>query len=435
MADFGVTPEGFVVKGLDTVLAEAVGRARQAFGADVDLSPTSPLLKILQVTAAEDALLWQCLEDLYYSRFVSTAVGGDLDLLGEDLGVARRHRRASGEVTFTVSQAQPGRRYTLPAGTVVVTDPPVRAFHTTAAAHLDTATTDVTVAAVAFDEGPDGDVPAAAITGIDPDHRARALVIGPPATIAVTNAAPFTGGAEPEPEEDYRDRLLGRPRNLWTLDAARAAVLDVPGVTDALLTDLLGGVDVSQSYFNLFAFGRRRFSGQPRPAEPYFFDVVVAHDPYRPWRTEGAVTGVLERVTDALDRVRPAGVHPNVVQADHIDVGVRAEVVLRPGYDEQGTLAALLSRVAAGIGRLRLGGDVLYSQVMRAFAEQPGVIDVRGLRLRRCAPVFGRIGLGSVAYQEGTVEAAAGESLIMGPREIAVFQLDSALIDVAVSAP
>ena len=57
------------------------------FGDDVDLTATSPLRKILEVTAAEDAGLWRRLEDLYYARFLSSAVGDDLDLLGEDVGV------------------------------------------------------------------------------------------------------------------------------------------------------------------------------------------------------------------------------------------------------------------------------------------------------------------------------------------------------------
>ena len=68
------------------------------FGTDVDLTSTSPLRKLIEVTAAEDGELWKRMEDLYYSSFVSTAVGDALDLLGGDIGVARRAGIAAGTV-------------------------------------------------------------------------------------------------------------------------------------------------------------------------------------------------------------------------------------------------------------------------------------------------------------------------------------------------
>jgi Baseplate J-like protein len=209
-------------------------------------------------------------------------------------------------------------------------------------------------------------------------------------------------------------------------------VLDVPGVIDVLLSDPLGGVDVSQSYFNLFLFGQRPFSSERRLGEPYFFDVVVAHEFARPWRTQGPVTGVYEQVVAAVDRVRPVGIHPNVVEADHIEVGVRAQVIIQPGYDTQALLAAFSERLAAGVGALKLGGDVLFSQVMRLFVEQPGVVDVQDMHLRRCPPAFGQITFGQVPFQTEVLEAGAGENLVMGPTEIAVFRLDSELIDLEV---
>ena len=45
-----------------------------------------------------------------------------------------------------------------------------------------------------------------------------------------------------------------------------------------MISDPLGGVDVSQSYFGVFTFGKRLFSAERRLGEPYFVDVVVAHD-------------------------------------------------------------------------------------------------------------------------------------------------------------
>jgi hypothetical protein len=84
--------------------------------------------------------------------------------------------------------------------------------------------------------------------------------------------------------------------------------------------------------------------------------------------------------------------------------------VVQPGADGPALLASVRQRLAGDLGALRLGGDVLHSQVVRAFVEQPGVLDVQGLHLRRIP-----------AGPGGQVEAAVGENLLMGPTELAVF--------------
>jgi hypothetical protein len=440
MADFGVTAEGFVIKPFDVILDESRQRAQQMFGANVDLSPTSPLLKILQLVAAEDAALWQHLEDLYYSGFASTAVGDELDLLGENVGLARRFLFAVGEVTITVNNPQPNRVYVLPEGTRLVTaTPPALAFGTTDEILLDATTPQRRVGVQAFARGKASDLPAATALQVDTVYARLHLGLHPSTTLAVARVGDFAGGAVPEGDNDYRERLLGLPRNLWTLGSVRATILEVDGVNDVRLSDPLGGVDVSQTYFNLFDFGKRLFGSERRLGEPYFFDVVVAHDFAWPWRTEAIpplvapVEGVFERVTKAVDRVRPIGIHPRVVEADHIEVGVRARVLIASGYDREALRTALKDRLARDVGALKLGGDVLFSQVMGAFVELSGVVDVQDMHLRRCPPAFGRITFGPVRFQSVVIEEPGGENLSMAPTEIAVFRLDSDLIDIEVT--
>lgn len=438
MTDFGVTADGFVLKPFGAVLDDSRARARAVFGASVDLGPTSPLEKILELTAAEDAALWQRLEELYYSAFASSAVGDELDLIGENVGLPRRNLHSSGTVTLTaVSPPKPDRRYTLPEGAVFATTsaPAGITFHTTEAVTLvgTTPLSDVTLQA--FDEGPAGDLPVNATLRLDPVFALVYLQMQAPTTVNAVVTQAFSGGVDTEPDEDYRARILGLPRNIWTVDSVRAAALSVPGVVDVAISDPLGGVDVSQSYFNLFKFDERLFSGERRLGEPYFFDVVVAHEFARPWRTDtipglaSPVTGIYEQVLAAVDRVRPVGIHPNIVQADHIEVGVRAEVVVDAGYDAQALRAAFKQRLTGYIGELKLGGDVLFSQVMRALVDQPGVVDVQHMHLRRCPPAFGRITFGAVPFQSAVIEAPAGESLELGPTEVAIFRLDSDLTE------
>lgn len=431
MTEFGVTPSGFVLKPLDAILSDSFDRARSMFP-DVDLTSTSVLRKILETAAAEDGELWKRLEDLYYGNFVATAIGDTLDLLGGDIGLARAQLPSTGTVLITLTNPAGDREYVLPEGAVVVTADPVRAFGTVAPVTLDRENTTATVGVVAFEPGPAGNVAIGAITGIDPTYRSIFLADIGSAGFTVTNPAPTTGGTGTEPDASYRNRLLGLARNLWTVEAVAQAALGVSGVVDVVLSDPLGGVDVSQSYFDLFNFDQRAFSSERRAGEPYFFTVVVAHDFRVPWHTIGPVPGVFERVTTAVDAVRPIGIHANIVEADHIEVGVRATLVIAPGSDAVALLSAVRQRLASDIGGLRLGGDVLYSQVVRAFVEQPGVLDVQGLHLRRAPAAFGRITFGDVPFQQVLAEAAVGENLVMGPTELATFVPGNDSLDVTV---
>jgi Baseplate J-like protein len=428
--DYGVTENGFVVKGFDVLLADSIARAQAMFGSDVDLTSTSPLRKLIEVTAAEDGELWKSMEDLYYSSFASSAVGDALDLVGGDVGVPRRAGISAGSVRFTLTDAVPGRSYTIPEATVVVTaDSPPVAFATGSALVLDATTTTGDVGVQAYLRGPSGDVAAGAVIGVDPAFAEVYLGDFAPATLAVTNQAAFAGGTTPEDDDDYRGRLVGISRDLWTVQSVTQAVLGVEGVLDVMISDPLGGVDVSQSYFGVFTFGTRLFSEERGLGEPYFVDAVVAHTYAWPWRTTGVVPGVADQVQAAVDLVRPIGVHVNVVEADHIDVGVRARVTVAPGQDVDALAAAIRARLAQDIGGLRLGADVLFSQVMAALVEQVGVVDVQQLHLRRSPPAFGRITFGNVLQQSVTIEAAVGDNLTMGPTELAVFQPDTDLVD------
>ena len=429
MAGFGVNNEGFNLKGFDIILSESLDRAAQMFGPGIDLTITSPLRKLLEVTSAEDAELWKRMEDVYYSNFVSTALGDNLDLLGEDVGLQRRALFASGDVTMTITNPVPGRNYTIPEGAMIVTPAPQQSFYTTAAVVLSSASPVATVKVQAFERGPQSNLLANSPLEIDPTYKQLYLNTFAAATITLQHTQPLSGGELFESDDEYRNRLLGLPRNIWTLESVRRAILDLSGVIDVLLFDPLGGVDVSQSYFNLFQFNQRLFSRERSIGEPYFFDIVVAHEFVWPWRTTGSVPGIFERVSAAIDRVRPIGIHPHLVEANHIDVGVRAKVIIQGGYDPQALLASIKQRLANDIGALQQGGNVLYSQVICAFVDQPGVVDVQQLHLRRCPPAFGRITFGAVPHQSGIIEVAVGENLVMGATELAVFRSDSDLID------
>jgi uncharacterized phage protein gp47/JayE len=433
MTGYGVTPAGFVVKPFADILGAKLDLARSLFGADADLRSSSALRKILDIVSAEDQEHWKALEGAYYANFVSTAMGDALDLLGDDLGLQREFQQASGQVVFTLAGEAPGRNYTLPAGTLVETAAPVIRFRTTGSITLSAGQKTATAAASAVLFGPSGNIPAAAIVQINPLYGAHYLSLGT-ATIAAANPAPFTGGELLADDETYRARLLRLPRNLFTIEAVSAAALNVDGVRDCRLSDPLGGVDVSLSIFDTFVFARRRFGQARFLGTPYFFDVLVAPQPGYVWETIGTVTGLRDAVAAAIDAVRPIGIFPNIRLADAVTVGVRANIITRPGMDLAGIGAALKSAFEQRIAGLGLGGAVLASEVLRDLLNVAGVVDVQNLHLRRYPPAFGSILFGDrEQFQSAVIEAETSANLALTANEIATFRYDSQLIDLGVS--
>jgi len=433
MPDYGVTSEGFVIKPFTTILQDKFDRAQSMFGADVDLQSSSALRKLLEITSAEDQELWKGMEQFYYSNFLSTASGGALDLLGDDMGVQRRFLYSQGNATLTLSNQAPGKTYNLPTGTLLETDAPVQRFRTLALAAVSDQSKKTVVAVEALERGPDGDVAAAAINKINVEYAEHHLDLGA-ATIAVSNDAPTSGGDFQEDDASYRRMLLGYPRTVWTLDAVRRAVLAVDGVRDCRVFDPLGGLDVSQSIFNVFAFSERRFGTQRLLGSPYYFDILVAIYPGFLWENQMGIAGLQETITEAISDVRPISIFPNISRANSVIVGLRADIRIKPGHDGNGIVASIKERLAQRVAAQTLGSSVLYSEVQCDCMAVSGVVDVQGLHLRRCPPLFSSVTFGNrLLFQSEVIEEAVGENIDLLPNEIPEFQVDSALIALEVS--
>jgi hypothetical protein len=321
----------------------------------------------------------------------------------------------------------------LPEGTVIETAAqPQISFRTTQPVTLSTQTqTTVAVGVQAAARGPAGNLAANQALQLDPAWATLHLNLGG-ATVTPTNAQPFSGGELLESDADYRARLLGVPRTLWTQDALLAAILDLDGVRAAAVFDPLGGVDVSQTYFNLFLFGQRAFSLPRQVGSPYYFDVVVAAEPGWPWTTgSGSIPGVYDGVLEAVRQWRPVSIFPNILEANQVDVGLRAQLVVQAGHDQDAVRGQILDALHTSVNSLRLGLGILYSDVMTLARTTPGVVDVQNLHLRRCPPGFAGINFGGGVFGQ-SVELAVGENITLTPDEVAVFTFDSQLSDIQV---
>jgi Baseplate J-like protein len=431
---FGVTSDGFVLKGLDQIIADQQARAKAMFGEDVDLTSGSALRKVLDAVASEAHELWRSLEAQYYASFVTTAQGPSLDLLGTDLGLRRRQLQARGQVILTLAGGAQRRRYVLPQGTVIetVTTQPPLSFRTTEFAILTADAPTATVAVQAVQRGPAGNLAANQELQLEPAWARSHLNLGS-ATVKPTNPQALSGGDLVESDAVYRARLLGVPRTIWTPDALLAQLLDVDGVRDAAIFDPLGGVDAGQDYFNTFLFGQRPFSLPRQISSPYFFDVVVALEPGWPWTKEdGNIPGAYETVSDTVRQWRPVSIFPNIVQANQVDVGIRATLVIQAGHDPDAIKGQVLSAIHANVNNLRLGGGLRYSDVLLLARTAPGVVDVQNLHLRHCPAAFAEVNFAGALFGR-SVELAVGENLVLAPDEIAQFSLDATLTDIQVA--
>jgi uncharacterized phage protein gp47/JayE len=433
---YGVTPQGFIVKPFQAILNDAFARAQLSFGPDIDLRSSSSIRKIIELGCLDAGLLWMALDDVYHSGFTSTAVGGALDLLGADLGRQRASTQATGQATFKLGPAAlPGSVLTLPPGTLVDTaQPGAVSFRLATTVTLSNdpaqsfpALASVTVTAVI--PGLSGNIAASQLVQINPTFAARYLSFDP-SLVVVSNATAFTGGERQQDDSTYRQALQAQPRTFWTQDAIRATVIGLDGVRDALVSDPYGGLDTPAPPFGAVCFGDSLFQLPRDVCSPYFFSIVVAAERGVLWETEGTspnqITGLSDQILAALQPIRPISTFPTLVQADTVEVALRAQITLVSGADSGTVLAAAQLALTAYIGTLRLGDAVLYSQVLRVLSELSGVADIQNLRLRRAPPRFGEVVFGPPATfgdpgDITAIELPCGGNLTLAATEVAVY--------------
>lgn len=80
MAEYGVTDKGFVLKRYDKIVEDIQSDMSDALGFDVSQNPQSLINAVIAIPIADKiATLWEVAQDVYYSRYPSTASGINLD--------------------------------------------------------------------------------------------------------------------------------------------------------------------------------------------------------------------------------------------------------------------------------------------------------------------------------------------------------------------
>lgn len=85
--NWGLTDKGFYRPTYTVLLNALEYKARELYGDGINLTVRSPLGIFLRILAWIWNILFACLEDVYNSRFVDTAVGTSLYHLGNAIGM------------------------------------------------------------------------------------------------------------------------------------------------------------------------------------------------------------------------------------------------------------------------------------------------------------------------------------------------------------
>ena len=447
---YGLTDGGFVPKPFARLLAEKLALARTVFGSDVDLTSGSAIRKILEVTALEDARTWAALGAIYDNQFVSSARGEALSRLGEELGLPRPFLQAQGTIRLTP---------TLPDGLNELLIPRGARLYTSGNHHVTTTESVVLtrtggpkdVAVEAFYPGPEHNLdPNVSEGGGNPQKIAfwnrddiKLVALRNAAgtnllesVVGIEHTRLFAGGELRWPDTRYRDLLLHAPRSTWSVEAIRIAASLVPGVRRVVVRDG-GGLDIDLPVFGTFDFIERVFGAERDIVSPNFFTLLVA-------LTDAAIfegpAGVRISVESVIEDLRPIGIYPRVQEAHRVFVGIAADLVVTgiplprtsTGVINDSDAAktfkkALLDRVQRYVDTLDFGEPVRFSEVTYALMGEPGLADVRNLRLLRSPPRLDEVKqLGGRVFSE----LPRGENLTVGVSAIATFADDFALMKI-----
>lgn len=445
---YGIRDTGFVAKPFARLLTEKIALAQALFGADIDLTSGSVIRKLLEISSLEDARTWAALNSMYDNSFIVSATGDALTRLGLEVGIARPNLLARGTITLALAGALPAgyTQLTIPRGARLLTD---GGHHvaTDESVVLSASSAQRDVAVVAFYPGAEHNLDPANPDQVinqwnwdDPmldELKAAEAAAGQP-LVKIVHAQPLAGGEQLWPDARYRALLLRAPRSLWTVEALEIAVSLVPGVRQAKIRDGLGGLDIYQSIFGNFNFLERVFGTERDLGNPYYFSVLVAPTPGAIW--EG-ITGLRAAIESAIEDLRPISIFPRIERAEEIGVGIAGELVVRGLPLPSGTRATvnqsepavalkarLLNRVERYVDGLSFGEPVRAAEVIWSIMNEPGVADVRNLRLLRYPPGFDNADLAADPVQPQTLQL--GENLELLIDQIVTFVDDASRLTI-----
>jgi uncharacterized phage protein gp47/JayE len=325
----------------------------------VDLTVGSILRSVVEANAAVVLWLQGLILQLLSVTRAATSSGADLDSWVGDYGVTRLPgTAASGQVTF--SRFTTTQQVVVPVGATVQNGDGSQQFAVT----LDTTNP-------AYNASLGGYVLAIGISSINVPVAASTVGVGGnvsagqintitqalPGVDTVSNAAPFTNGANAESDSALRTRFIAFIGSLSkaTKSAIGYAITSVQQGVSYVLVE-------NQQYNGTTDYG--------------YFYVVVDDGTGSPGST------FLTTVSNAIDAVRGASIRFGVFAPVLLTANVGMTITTATGYNHAATVALVSTALTNYINTLALGQGLSYSRLAQvAYDASPGVTNVTAVTL------------------------------------------------------
>ena len=320
------------IREFETMVADTLSRIVNS-GVGIDNTSTGSVVRMLvEAIMAENDIQWYELSEIYKNMNIDTATGEDLDNLVKIVGVVRNGATAATTtLTFSTTEASVSD-IIIPYNQICSTQQDhngvIYSFKTTEEATLVAGETSVTVPAVCTEAG-SLFVPANTVVIMD------SPIIG---IDSVTNEEAVNGGSDAETDSELRERSRDALLSLGksTVPALEGCVKAIPGVTDAIVVDMPGGVVGTASV------------------------TIVTNEIPTP-------ESLKSEIHDVVDESKAAGVLVNIVYPDIC--WIQCDITIA---DESGTVH-MTDTNKTNIGNaiieyfktLSIGDDVRMSQIMR----------------------------------------------------------------------
>ena len=226
-ANFGLTDQGYLAPSYEELLDSVQDDFLRVFPSDLVLTSNSNAGILSRLIAWREYEQIQAQQKVYYSAFISTAIGSALDRLGANVGLPRKVARPASTPLTIVTDGE----YLIEAGTQFETDD----------GYIFDLTEDVLTAqkdgkwqgvgnAEAEDTGE--------VTNVEPNTIT--ITYNPDESIlSVTNNEKASGGQDYEEDPQYRARLIMENANRPspTVNGVRSALLNVQGVREVNIVE------------------------------------------------------------------------------------------------------------------------------------------------------------------------------------------------------
>ncbi len=348
---FGLTNTGFKPKRYADILPEKERRARELFGNDVNLSDSSPLGMLVRLNAWDEAAVWQQMEEVYLSAYVSSAEGVSLDRKCQDIGIMRQlATRATGTIQFSGADGtQIFEGFEVQTATGIV-------FRTTTATTISGGLARADIEAV--DAGAAGNVGAGAISRM---VRPQAGVTG------VTNPEPTSGGRDRETDAQFRARYhrsVSKPGGS-SPSAIEAALLDLDGVLDAKVWQNTKMVTDPETGIPPKAIAPIVWGGDPE-------EIVATLARVKTGGIQCWGEDEVHEITDSRGETHIIGFNRPDLVTVNVSATLTVDTAISPP-DGDDLVGAAIEGYLSG---LALGEDVIYTRLISRIHSVPGIIDI-----------------------------------------------------------